>query len=79
MITTGHGFCSANNSIVSHQVRSICDMDNDATTFFMWDASGRLQVMMSGISSPEKNVMQKLDMITSARGTMHHLCTIGPK
>ncbi len=38
-----HGYCSANNSIVSHQVRSIYDMDNDATTFFMWDASGRLQ------------------------------------
>ena len=38
-----HGYCSVNNSITNHQVRSIYDMENDATTFLMWDAAGRLQ------------------------------------
>ena len=38
-----HGFCGVNNRIINHQVRSIYDMENDATTFFMWDAAGRLQ------------------------------------
>ena len=38
-----HGYCSANDKIINHQVRSIYDMENDATTFYQWDAAGRLQ------------------------------------
>ena len=41
--TFWHGYCGVNNSIINHQVRSIYDMDNDASTFFMWDAAGRMQ------------------------------------
>ena len=37
--TYWHGYCS----ITNHQVRSIYDMENDATTFYTWDAAGRLQ------------------------------------
>jgi RHS repeat-associated protein len=38
-----HGFCSLNNRLVNHQVRSIYDIENDATTFLMWNADGQLQ------------------------------------
>lgn len=38
-----HGYCGVNNGIINHQVRSIYDMENDETTFLIWDASGRLQ------------------------------------
>ena len=38
-----HGYCSTNDKIINHQVRSIYDMENDATTFYQWDAAGRLQ------------------------------------
>ena len=41
--TYWHGYCGVNNKIINHQVRSIYDMTNDATTYLMWDAAGRLQ------------------------------------
>ena len=41
--TYWHGYCGLNNNITNHQVRSIYDMENDATTFYTWDAAGRLQ------------------------------------
>lgn len=38
-----YGYHKVNTRLVNHQVRSIYDMENDATTFLMWDPSGRLQ------------------------------------
>ena len=37
-----HGYCKVNNRITNHQVRSIYDMDNDATTYQLWNADGQL-------------------------------------
>ena len=41
--TFWHGYNASSNQVINHQVRSIYDMDNDASTFFMWDAAGRMQ------------------------------------
>ena len=38
-----YGYNAIDNKITNHQIRSVYDMDNDMTTFFMWDEAGRLE------------------------------------
>ncbi len=57
--------------IINHQVRSVYDMDNDATTFQLWNADGQL----TDIYTPSAGFLRH--HWRNVAGTAHIMSCIG--